>query len=431
MESEELLQFIWKKGLFLNGNMFTTCGKRLEIFNPGESNFHAGPDFFNARIKIGSLIWAGNIEVHLRASDWNKHGHNSDPAYNNVILHVVREPDQESWNQLGYRIPMFKMDYPSHLQSLYQTMLKSDRHLLCKPFLKVLNSSRLSKLLEDKLHERIGRKTDLLKSYLYQRGHGREESLFRLMGMGFGLPVNALPFEMLVSMIPYNLIYELRDDLADLEALLFGHSGLLESGTSQSIYIRNLKNRYQQRHLMIKGKPLPSHLWKFLRLRPASFPTIRISQFASLIHQRSPWSGFINSFPTLSELEQWFRVKASPYWDNHYHFGSCSPVLPKNIGSHAFQMLLINVVVPFLNALGEMEHQRPICDYAFGLLKNLGAESNHIMEIWAKFGIHPTNAWESQALIQLYNTYCKQKRCLDCQIGVAIFTGAGNEKQQP
>ena len=429
MAKEDFLQFIWKHEIFCRRKIRTTCGKILEILRPGEQNFHSGPDFFNARIRVDQLVWAGNVEIHLNASDWFKHGHHEDPAYDNVILHVVRNFDCEIWNSYGRRILSTILEFPGHLGSRYESLRANDSWLPCNQHIRKI-SSLLMQHWFTRLHsERLSQKSDRISRILTQQRLGREEALYRAMGSGYGLPINSLPFEMMTSGIPLQLLIELRDNLFDMEAILFGQSGFLHFGSVRGPYANNLLGRYREKVRFIPGKPVPQYLWKFLRLRPASFPTLRISQFASLIHHRFPMTDALLSFSSITELEQLLRVQASQYWDTHYVFGKCSPPLVKHLGRQSILTLIINVIVPFLNALGKTEQRKSAGDRAVEILSELEAESNHIIEKWSKFGIKPQNAFESQALIQLHNAYCKQKRCLDCQIGAVIIESAIHEEQ--
>ena len=428
MVKEEFLQFIWKHGFFLRKKMRTTCGRSLEILKPGEHNFHAGPDFFNASIRMEQLVWAGNVEIHLHASDWIKHGHHLDPAYDNVILHVVKEFDGDIWNSRGRRIHTLVMDFPKQLSTQYDTLWNDENWLPCNMYIRSVPSNRLQQWFRLLQAERLQQKTDRISSILRQQGMNREETFYRALASGYGLPINSLPFELVSSRIPLQLLLELRDSLPELEALLFGQSGFLHPGLIHGPYATKLMELYSEKVTSLPGKPVPRHLWKFLRLRPASFPTLRLSQFASLIHLHFPITGSLLSIKSINEFEQLFRVKASEYWDTHYLFGKCSPPMVKYMGHQSILTLIINVIVPFLYTLGKTEHNTGAIRLAKEILSELEAESNHIIKKWANFGVKPRNAFESQALIQLHNNYCKQKRCLDCQIGAGFIKSVIHEK---
>ncbi|MCK5134417.1 MAG: DUF2851 family protein [Bacteroidales bacterium] len=421
MEKEDFFQFIWKQKLYYKEQLRTTCGKRVEIFRAGDQNFHAGPDFFNARIRIDQMVWAGNVEVHMHASDWLKHGHHLDPAYNNVILHVVKVYDGDIRNSLGRRIHTLVVDYPDYLVTRYDCLREGDTWLPCRHFIRRVPSIHLQRWLTSLQTERLKLKTGRISEILSKNGMGWEETFYLALASGYGLPINSLPFEMVASGIPLHLLLEYRDSVADLEAILFGQAGFLNPGMQHGPYTSDLLERHREKQASFTGGPVPQYLWRFLRLRPASFPTLRISQFAGLVHLRFPMMDTILSSISIVELEQLLRVRASDYWNNHYVFGKYAPASVKHMGQQSILTLIINVIVPFLFTFGRLEHKTSCIYSAARILTQLDAESNHIINKWADFGIRPNNAFESQALIQLYNAYCKQKRCLDCQIGAGFI----------
>ena len=429
MAAEEFIQFIWKHRFYRGAALKTSCGLDLEVVNPGEQNVHAGPDFFNARIRLDGMLWAGNVEIHRYSSDWYKHGHHLDPAYNNVILHVVNNLDSEVANSLGRRIPTLVPDYPASLILRKEELLKNDSWLPCSGYIKNYPTHKLKQWLNKLQVQRTAQKSyriDGFRSSFYKE---REEAFYLALASGFGLPVNSLPFELLSKGIPFQHLNKHRDNLFDLEALCFGHSGLLYPARGMGPYPSSLWERYLELRHHLPGNPVPHHLWKLLRLRPASFPTLRISQFAFTLHQRAPLVDHILSAGSLTELEQLLRAGASEYWDTHYLFGKCSPPSPKYMGQHSVAMLIINVIVPFLHALERVEPGSKSGSRADEILSQMKAESNQVIHNWQKFGIIAGNAQESQALIQLYNVFCKQKRCLECQIGASLIEAAIHEKK--
>jgi hypothetical protein len=429
MQREDLLQFIWKAGLLRDRPLETTCGKKLLIIRQGEQNFNAGPDFFNARIRIGPTIWAGNVEVHCRASDWEKHGHHLDPAYNNVILHVVLENDRPAYNSLDRRVCTLVVHCPPRLLSLFRSLKGNESWLACQYYIRKVPEVQLRLWLTKLQAERLEEKTRRITGPLDRQGQDWEEALYLSLASGFGLPVNTLPFEMTASGVPYQLVTRFRNSLADLEALLFGQAGLLQPGTTCGPYASDLYRRYRHHRSSLPGEPVNLHLWKLLRLRPASFPAIRLSQFASLIHRRFPLMEPILEADSLAEIEQLLKTGASEYWNTHYLFGKCSPDFEKYLGHQSILTLIINSIVPFLFAYGQRKNHMGAIIRGTSIMQELEAESNQIIKKWATFGIKPSGAFESQALIQLYNAYCKQKRCLDCQIGTEMIRAMAYEKQ--
>ncbi len=420
---EELLQFIWRQKLHIKKKLKTTCGKRLEIIRPGDQNFHAGPDFFNGRIRIDRLVWAGNIEMHLHASEWYKHGHHLDPAYNNVILHVVKVHDTDIFNSQNRRIHTLVLDYPDSLLSRHNSLSEADPWLPCRHFINKIPSIHMQHWFSLLQTERMELKTGRISRLLLKKNRGWEETFYMALASGYGLPINTLPFEMMVSGIPLQILLEFRDSITDLEAILFGQAGFLHPDNQHGPYTSDLLDKHREKKALFTSGPVPQHLWKFLRLRPASFPTLRISQFAALVHHRFPLMETILSTQSMVEIDQLLRVQASEYWNNHYVFGKCSPASAKHMGHQSIRTLIINVIVPFLFTFGRLEHKTTCTNGALDILSQLEAESNHIIKKWTNFGLRPHNAFESQALIQLHNAYCKQKRCLDCQIGAGFIEG--------
>lgn len=429
MAEEGFIQFIWKYKLYDRKSLYTSCGQKLEVIDPGEQNVHGGPDFFNARIRIGSLLWAGNVEIHRQASDWYRHRHHLDPAYNNVILHVVGDFDTDVTNSLGRRIKSMVPEYSAHLGRRYEILKRSDNWLACGEYLSAVSTPKLKQWLHFLYEGRMRQKSQSMEQILHNADSDMNLALVRALAPGYGIPLNMLPFELLFKKIPLSVLMEHRDNLTDLEALLFGQSGLLLPARNLGPYPSTLWNLYQELNSSLAEKPLPIHLWKFLRLRPPSFPTLRISYFASLLHHRFPLAESIFESASIDEIEQIFRVKSSEYWTNHYLFGKGSPPFPKYPGKQFITTLVINILIPFLSALDKHKGSNKPLQGGSEILQNLKAESNQLIEKWIIFGIKPDNAKESQALLQLYHHYCKQKRCLECQIGAEIIADAIHEKK--
>ena len=427
MAEEGFIKFIWKYRLYKASSLYTSTGQRLVILDPGEQNPHGGPDFLYARVRIDDLLWAGNVEIHSFASDWYRHRHHLNPAYNNVILHVVGSFDTDVTNSLGRRIPAMVPEYQAYLRRRYEILKRNESWLPCGDFLKSISNTRLRHWLHCLSEDRIFHKSRNVEQILRNTASGLDHALCRILAPGYGLPLNTLPFEMLLNRIPLQVLIEHRHNQTDLEALLFGQSGLLFPARTQGSYPSSLWKRYTALNMPFAHTPVPLHLWKFLRLRPPAFPTVRISQYASLLHQRYPLSESLLEFTSMGEMEQLFRVRASEYWTSHYSFGKASPPLPKYPGRQFISTLIINVIVPFLTVLHKSENCRGAMLLAGQILQNLEAESNRIIRNWSIFGIRAENAKESQALLQLYHYYCKQKRCLECRIGTEIVRDAIHE----
>jgi uncharacterized protein DUF2851 len=425
---EEIIHFIWKTGLFEQYGLKTTCGKQLSILSPGIQNFNSGPDFFNSKIMIGPTIWAGNVEIHRHSSHWKKHGHHLDAAYDNVILHVVINENAPTINTKGRLVPTLLLRDPGPLLSFYKTLQADESWLPCHSHIHRVSPVRLKHWLTLLQGERLEQKNRYVSNLLFRSRLNWEETLCLVLASAFGLPINSLPFEMTLGGIPYELLIQNREGLLNLEAILFGQAGFLHSDHLSGPYDRELHKCYLAFVQKMRNAPVDPHLWKFLRLRPASFPTLRISQFASLLHKQHPLLEAVLNIKTTTETEQLLRVESSTYWDTHYLFGKCSPESRKVLGQQSIRTLMVNALVPFLFSFGRTMNHEPAISQGNMLLQETEAESNHIIKKWATFGIVPSGAFESQALIQLHNAYCKQKRCLDCQLGTGFIETAIHEK---
>jgi Protein of unknown function (DUF2851) len=428
MAPECFIQFIWRHRLFSAKSLRTTCDLELEILNPGEQNVHAGPDFYNARIRLGTMVWAGNVEIHRYASDWYKHGHHLDPAYNNVILHVVGKYDTDVTNTLGRRIHTLIPEYHENVLRRFDVLKRNDSWLPCSEYINMVPKQKLLSWFSTLYKERLAQKCLRIEQLLcISKKYFNDEILYLALASGYGLPINNIPFELLARGIPLHNLADLCDTLFDLEAILYGQSGLLLPAKEMGPYPQALWDRFTELKYSLKERPLPPHLWRFLRLRPPSFPTLRISQFASCFHHCFPLASKILDSDTLAEIEQLFRSPASEYWNTHYVFGKSSPPLTKYPGEQFLTTLMINVIIPYLFSLEKKSRLSKAGIHASEILFQLKAESNQLIKNWGIFGIRPRNAMESQALLQLYHVYCKQKRCLECQIGAEIVKTASRE----
>jgi len=417
MNHEERLQFIWKNRLLPGSSLITTCGLEVEVSHPGEQNSHAGPDFFNARIKLGQMVWAGNVEMHHRASLWNHHRHHLDPAYDNVILHVVHQLDDLTKNSKGRIIPTLVVD-PSKLQiTLHEDLSTYENWLPCHSSISNVSKKSLEPWLATLYTERLNEKVHHASHILNRYPHNRDKALFLALASGFGLPINSLPFEIMASGIPLPLLMDIKEHLPLVEALLFGHSGLLNKTSKRDPYSTSLWKHYARLKEALPGNPVPPHLWKFLRIRPASFPTLRVAQFASFIHFHFPLDEVFMNLESKREIEQLLQLSASEYWNTHYIFGRPSPHSVKTMGKQAIQHLIINAIIPFMVANDPKNPKNDLLSDPGEIIRELKPESNHIVKNWSDIGVVPGNAVESQALIQLYNRYCTQQRCDECQIG--------------
>lgn len=426
---EEFLQYIWETRLFTADNLKTTDNNQLEILNQGKHNTNSGPDFFNAKIKIDNTIWAGNIEVHKKASDWQKHNHHNDKAFDNVILHVVEINDKQISRSNGELIPTLILNYPKYLQNNYKKLLDAKTWIACQEHFHKIDPIILQLGFNRLMIERLENKTDEILARLQQNNNDWNETFYQMLARMFGFKVNAVPFELLAKSLPIRTLAKHKSNLFQLEALLFGNSGLLNNQLLGDAYYLRLREEYSFLYKKYKLKAIESHLWKFMRLRPVNFPTVRISQLAALINNSHGLFSKVLEINDLTKLKELFKVKASAYWDTHYNFNKFSKrTVAKELGETSVNTLIINVVIPFLFVYGEQQNKHHLKNRALEFLEELPAENNSIIRNWNNLGIHTRSAFDTQALLQLKNCYCKTKKCLNCHIGVKLVSIPENQK---
>ncbi|POY36037.1 DUF2851 domain-containing protein [Solitalea longa] len=426
---EELLHFIWKYKLFDVLHLQTTDGDPIEIIHTGVHNKNAGPDFFNARLKIGKTIWAGNVEIHQQASDWNKHHHTNDKLYDNVILHVVYKNDCQVKNTAGYLIPT--LDISQYIQpqllNRYQLLSENDHYFACDALIGSIDSFTFDNWLDRLIVERLEEKAVIIETELDLTIQNWEETFYRLMARSFGFHVNAETFLLLARSISSIIYAKHKTNLLQLEALLFGQGGFLSDHFNDP-YFLSLKKEYAFLQKKYSLSPIDNYLWKFLRLRPSNFPTIRISQFAALIYKSSHLFSRIIESNSLKELEELFAVEANDYWNAHYLFGKTTlSSQRKTLGKKSIFIILINVVIPFMFVYGKKMGDETLATKALNLLQTIKSEQNLIVKQFAEVGIKSKNAADSQALLHLKTRYCDKKKCLTCAIGVKLLKKCYNE----
>ena len=389
--------------------------------HPGRHNTNAGPDFFDARIRIGETLWAGNIEIHQRASDWNKHGHQNDPVYRNTILHVVAVSDIQVFNDLGSGVPVLEIKWPQWIEDNYEMLIRSHDWIGCASQLYQVDPFRIKFFLNGIVIERLKQKIDAISKVLSETKMDWGETFYCMLARNFGLKENALPFEMVARSLPQSVLAHHHDSLFQLEALLFGQAGLLGEELFGDEYYLELRKEYRFLALKYGLKPIAGHLWKFMRMHPGNFPTIRLAQFAALIYHSKGLFAAVIEANNLTDLQLLFMVHASDYWDNHYNFNKPSVIRKKVFGDQIFSLIVINVVVPFYFLYGESQNKLFLKDRALDILEQMPAENNSAISRWAGAGIVAANALESQALLQLQHNYCESRKCLDCTIGHKII----------
>ncbi|MEL6718907.1 MAG: DUF2851 family protein [Bacteroidota bacterium] len=419
---EDLLHYIWRTKRFEISSLQTTTGESIEIQDFGKHNPNAGPDFLNAKVKIGDTLWAGNVEMHINSSDWIKHQHNKDRAYDNVILHVVLEEDLTIYRGTGEVIPCLELrkKIPLRLANTYQKLKHNEHWIPCQHHFYEVNDMTKNMWLDRMMVERLELKTKMIELELARNNNDWEETFYWFLARNFGVKVNAEPFEWLAKSLPLKILAKHKNNLHQVEALLFGQAGLLNESLKDE-YPQSLLKEYEflkQKHRL---QPIAGVSWKFMRLRPANFPTIRIAQFATLIHQSIHLFSKILEADTIEQIEQLFRVKLSDYWSTHYVFDKISTERNKSLGRSTIHLLIINTIAPFLFFYGSQRGVKEQCDKALRLLDQLPPESNTIISGWKQLGMLPRSAYDTQALIQLKNNFCNANACLDCAIGNAIL----------
>ena len=414
---EELIQYAW---MFKQYNPFLISSEpstNIEVIDPGQKNQHSGPDFFNAKVKIGDTVWAGNIEIHTLSSYWYSHKHHRDKAYNNVILHVVLQNDEKTYNQKGEEIPTVELKiFPSVLEN-YNSLISQTNIIAGGSNLNKVSELNLNNWFEKQIYNRLEQKFIFIESGLNNSVSDWKEAFYQILTRAFGMGVNALPFEMLSKSVSYNLLMHYANNLFATEAILLGQAGFLSGQNLAEDYEFKLRDEY---HFLSKKhdlKPIDVSLWKFARMRPDNFPVLRIVQLSSLINQLDYIFSELLSLRSLAEIHRLLHFETGSFWQNHYRLGRSSNKMHRHISKATKDLLVINAFVPFIFAYGKKTGSEKHCEYALALLENIKPEKNNIINQWGKFGIIPRNAAESQALIYLYNHYCKLKKCIHCPIG--------------
>ena len=424
---EALLHYVWKHRMLPLGDLLTTDGQLVEVIDPGLHNRNAGPDFFNAKMKIGGTLWVGNVEIHDRASDWYRHKHERDAAYNNVVLHVCGNVDtDEVLTADGRRLPQVQVSVPSQVSEHYEQLLHIDQYPPCYAIIPSLSPLMVHSWMSALQTERLEQKTQAIRQRVERCDGSWEAAYFATLARNFGFGINGDAFERWAASVPLSAVGHHRDDLFQVEAFFMGQAGLLElesvperyrDGALTEGYFTRLRNEYLYLKHKFSLQPIDHHIWRFLRLRPQNFPHIRISQLAQLYFDRKASLSQIVDCQSVDQLLQTLDTHATPYWQTHFLFGSESRRSEKRLSVASRRLIVINTVVPILFAYGRHRHDERLCDRAFDLLEEMQAEQNHITRMWQQCGLGVTTAGDSQALIQLKNEYCNRKDCLRCRFG--------------
>jgi len=419
---EDFLHYIWQYKLFDPERLVTTSGEGVDILHPGNHNKDSGPDFFSAKIVIENTIWAGNVEIHWYASEWNRHGHQYDASYHNVILHVVYEEDETVYNSRGERLPAVELKnrIAATLIHRYKSFLSGQKWVPCAHLLHEVPRSVIYSFLQRMMVERLEEKSALILREWERNSRSWEQTFYEFMARNFGFSVNALPFQLLAQSLPVQVLAKHKDKEYQLEALLFGQAGLLESEFTDA-YPKQLQAEYSHLRKKFRLQPLSGSVWKFARMRPANFPTLRIAEFARLIHQSASLFSRVMEINSLKELRAVFSLEVSGYWTEHYAFDRPSSHRPKSLGELSVDTILINTVIPFLFVYGRQKDEASYRDRALDFLEKLRPEKNQVISRWEELGIRAYHASDTQGLIHLKKRYCSAKKCLTCTVGNAIL----------
>ena len=397
---ERLLHYVWKHRLLPVATLTTTDGQELEVIDPGLHNRDQGPDFFNAKVRLGGTLWAGNVEVHLRSSDWYRHGHDTDPAYNSVVLHVVGEVDEEVTTAEGKTLPQVRIDIPERIRQSYDELCRTEDYPRCHRIIPSVPTLKVHQWMDALLVERLKERSEQVAARAERTGGDWERATFVTLCRSFGFGLNGDSFERWAMRIPLQAAGKHRDDLFQVEALFLGMAGLTDDvgtlrGEQEAERLRQ-EFAYLQ-HKFSLDEPLQRSDWRFLRTRPGNFPSVRIMQIAELYHRGKVQMSRLLEAKSVAELQECLTVRGT------------------TAGSR--RLLIINTVVPLLFAYGRHIGDEDICQRAVRLLEELPAENNYILRQWQACGLHVLTAADSQALIQLKRQYCDRTDCLRCRFG--------------
>jgi len=419
---EEFLHYLWRMKKFSLTDLCTTQGETIDLYDTGTYNTDGGPDFSNARLKIGDTKWAGNVEIHLLSHDWQLHGHQKNKAYDSVVLHVVYEENAPAFRTTGKAIPCLELKgrFDEALVDKYLQLIDNEEVIPCAQHLLDVSTFTKTMWLERLIVERLERKSADVRVQLEAQGSDWEEVFYQFLAANFGAKINAEPFRQVAHSLPQKVLAKHSDSQLQLEALLFGQAGFLQEDLSDD-YPRELQKEYRFLQKKYQLTPIPKARWQFLRLRPASFPTIRLAQFAALTFRSNRLFSHLLEVQTIKDVEELFDVQMSDYWQTHYTFDKDSKNIKKSLGKKTIELFIINTIVPFLFLYGKIRDDEAATKKALQFMEALPSENNRIIRDWISLDIRPNSAYESQALIQLKNEYCNKKKCLQCAIGHAIL----------
>ncbi len=424
---ERLLHYVWKNRLMPRQGLVTTQGLSVEVLSVGLHNKDAGPDFFSADVIIDGEDWMGNVEIHSRSSDWVRHGHHTDKAYNNVVLHVVEVADVEVYTESGRQVPQLVMSVPQHVVSNYEQLQAYEDFPPCYGYAAQVPHLITDQWIRRLCSERLERKAAEIDQRLKFCEFNWEQAMFITMARAFGFGVNSDVFEEWARTVPYGGAAKHRDDLFQIEALFIGQAGLLDETllgkerlerAAADAYYQRLRSEYKFMANKFSLTPIGGHKWKFLRLRPQNFPTLRLAQFASLYCKQQLSLSAVVEAADIKDVYKLLDTAVSPYWETHYTLcGSETDKSPRQVQKSALNLLIINGVIPVLYAYGRYRQSKKLMNKALDWLHALAPEDNKHTRLWLQMGLTATNAAQSQAIVQLMTRYCERRDCLRCQLG--------------
>ncbi|MEJ7736564.1 MAG: DUF2851 family protein [Chitinophagaceae bacterium] len=424
--TERLLQYLWQFQFFNASQLQTGQGESLKVIHPGTLNTNQGPDFLSARIRLENTTWVGNVEIHINTSDWYKHDHEKDPNYKNIILHVVWKNDEPKHDSILF-LPLLELQPRVSILLLqrYEELMNTVSFIPCEKSLQKIHALAWAGWKERLVIERLQRKSGYILELFKQSNRHWEETFWWMIARNFGARVNADAFETIAQTIPVNILARHRNQIHQLEALLFGQAGLLEKRRFEDDYALLLQREYRFYQKKYKLKKNMVAL-KFLRMRPSSFPTIRLAQLAMLIKQSTHLFSGIKEIQSLTEVRKLLNVTANDYWHYHYRFEEKTAFKRKNLGDEMVNIILVNAIIPVLFAFGFHQDEESYKDKALRWLEEINGENNKITRGWSGIGITNSNAYDSQSLIELKTMYCDRKRCLECSVGNTLLSQSSN-----
>lgn len=426
---ERLYHYLWKNGI-TGSSLKDVDGSPIEVLHPGTHNQDSGPDFFNSKLKINGVEWIGNVEIHVKASDWYRHGHSQDPAYDNVILHVVGISDKRILRSDGSAIPQIELTFPEKFFRTYSSLSEETDSVRCATMLSCLPDLNKTDWLESLALERMQQKAQKVKELNRSIAGDWEQTCFIMFARGLGFGLNGVPFELLARSIPLKVLHHHSDNPFQLEALLFGQANMLDSSMYlYDDYFQGLCREYYFLARKYGLKPLRSGLWKYSRTRPQNFPHRRVAFLAATtLGGFSLFSKLIEAGKNKTDLVDIFDMKVQGYWEHHYSFDTPVGKVPNEMSRSSQVLMTINVAIPVLYGYASVTGDIELAEKTVDIMQNLPPESNSIVRHWLPYGFEAKDASRSQALIQLKKEYCDKNKCIYCRFGHYFLRKSANRE---